>query len=209
MSVHFLTYSVHRFDKDQFIGRGISIDCDVRRENSKWEMTVRQSDWTLVRSLPLFSEMSEANYKEILNAALLQRFPQHVTLINEGDLPDFLHIVVEGSVELFSAHNGRETAIDIIHWAGTELGEMANTIIKQLNFENLTFDVVMIGSMWDGGSLLVEKARETIQAYAPGASMVRLTAPPVVGAFLLGMVTAGVKPGLDIHHRIIENSRNL
>ena len=75
---------------------------------------MRQSDWTLVRSLPLFSEMSEANYKEILNAALLQRFPQHVTLINEGDLPDFLHIVVEGSVELFSAHNGRETAIDII-----------------------------------------------------------------------------------------------
>jgi len=75
---------------------------------------VRQSDRKLVRSLPLFSDMSQANFEELLNAALLQRFPQHVVLINEGDLPDFLHIVVEGSVELFGVHNGHETAIDII-----------------------------------------------------------------------------------------------
>jgi CRP/FNR family transcriptional activator FtrB len=75
---------------------------------------VRQSDWKLVRSLPLFSAMSETNFEELLNAAFLQRFPQHVILINEGDLPDFLHIVVEGSVELFGLHNGHETTIDII-----------------------------------------------------------------------------------------------
>jgi CRP/FNR family transcriptional activator FtrB len=78
------------------------------------EKIVRQSDWKLVRSLPLFSDMTKANFEELLNAALLQRFPQHVTMVNEGDLPDFLHIVVEGSVELFGVHNGHETAIDII-----------------------------------------------------------------------------------------------
>ena len=44
-----------------------------------WEKIVRQSDWKLVRSLPLFSAMSEANFEELLNAAFLQRFPQHVT----------------------------------------------------------------------------------------------------------------------------------
>jgi CRP/FNR family transcriptional activator FtrB len=84
-----------------------------------WEKIVRQSDWKLVRSLPLFSAMSETNFEELLNAAFLQRFPQHVTLINEGDSPDFLHIVVEGSVELFAVHNGHETAIDIIRPVAT------------------------------------------------------------------------------------------
>jgi CRP/FNR family transcriptional activator FtrB len=75
---------------------------------------VRQSDCKLIRALPLFCDMSEANFDELVNAALLQRFPQHVALIGEGDLPDFLHIVVEGSVELFGAHDGHETTIDIV-----------------------------------------------------------------------------------------------
>jgi CRP/FNR family transcriptional activator FtrB len=78
------------------------------------EQTVRQSDCELIRALPLFRDMSEANFEELVSAAFLQRFPQHVTLISEGDLPDFLHIVVEGSVELFGAHDGHETTIDII-----------------------------------------------------------------------------------------------
>jgi len=78
------------------------------------EKTVRQSDWKLIRALPLFCEMSEANFATLVGAAFLQRFPLHTTLINEGDLPDFLHIVVEGSVEMFSAHNGHETTIEIM-----------------------------------------------------------------------------------------------
>ena len=66
-----------------------------------------------MRALPLFAAMSEANFAALLKAAFLQRFPPHTTLITEGELPDFLHIVVDGSVEMFSAHNGRETTIEI------------------------------------------------------------------------------------------------
>ncbi len=75
---------------------------------------MRQSDWKLIRALPLFCDMSEANFEQLVRAAFLQRFPQHTALINEGDLPDFLHIVVEGSVEMFCTHNGHETTIDIM-----------------------------------------------------------------------------------------------
>jgi CRP/FNR family transcriptional activator FtrB len=75
---------------------------------------VRQADWKLIRALPLFCDMSEANFKELLSAAFLQRFPQHVALIAEGNLPDFLHIVVEGSVEMFCSHDGHETTLDIM-----------------------------------------------------------------------------------------------
>ena len=75
---------------------------------------MRQSDWKLIRALPLFFDISEANFEKLVGAAFLQRFPLHTTLINEGDLPDFLHIVVEGSVEMFCTHNGHETTIEIM-----------------------------------------------------------------------------------------------
>ncbi len=75
---------------------------------------MRQTEWKLVRALPLFQDVSESHFEELMNAAFLQRFPQGVVLISEGDLPDFLHIVVDGSVELFGAHDGHETTIDII-----------------------------------------------------------------------------------------------
>jgi len=78
------------------------------------ESPLRQSDWEAVRALPLFQDVSDENFQQLVSAALLQRFPQHVTLINEGELPDFLHIVIDGTVELYGVHNGHETTIDII-----------------------------------------------------------------------------------------------
>jgi len=75
---------------------------------------VRQSDRDLVRALPLFRNVAEAHFNGLMNAAYLQRFPEHVRLINEGEPADFLHIVVEGTVELFGRSAGRETTLDII-----------------------------------------------------------------------------------------------
>jgi len=87
---------------------------------------------------------------------------------------------------------GDPVAIDVIHWAGRELGELANAVIRQLDFEALVFHVVLVGSLFNGGSLLLGPMRATIHAVAPGAHFVRLEAPPVVGAALLGMEQAGV-----------------
>ena len=90
------------------------------------------------------------------------------------------------------AEAGDQVARDLIHWAGCELGEMANAVIRQLEFENLAFDVVMTGSMFKGGAILIEPMRETIHQLAPKARLVRLTAPPVLGAVMLGMEAAGI-----------------
>lgn len=75
---------------------------------------MRQAEIDLVRALPLFEDVSEKHFDQLMSTALLQRFPQGVTLIHEGDLPDFLHIVVEGSVELFASHDSHETVLDIL-----------------------------------------------------------------------------------------------
>lgn len=75
---------------------------------------MRGSDLTAVRALPLFKGMREARFNALMEAALLQAFPPHVLLVREGELPDFLHVLVQGAVELSAAHGDRETTIDII-----------------------------------------------------------------------------------------------
>ena len=86
---------------------------------------------------------------------------------------------------------GDMTARGLIDWAGQELGELANAVIRQLEFEHLEFEIVMVGGMFDAGEPLVAGVRRTVHALAPGARLVRLTAPPALGAALIGMEAAG------------------
>lgn len=91
------------------------------------------------------------------------------------------------------AEEGDEVACDLLRWAGNELGEMANAVIRQLEFENLAFDVVMTGSMFEGGAMLIEPMRETIHKLAARARLVRLRVPPVIGAVILGMEAGAMR----------------
>lgn len=75
---------------------------------------MRASDQQFVRRLPMFADMQDAYFRSLMNAALLQTFPPHVLLIRQGELPDFLHVLVEGAVEMFGAHANRETTIQVI-----------------------------------------------------------------------------------------------
>ena len=80
---------------------------------------MRPEDHDDVRRLVPFSDMEEANFDEVMQAAFLQRFPAQVQLIEAGDPADFLHVVVEGCVELFANANGRETTMDLVHPVAT------------------------------------------------------------------------------------------
>lgn len=72
---------------------------------------MRLEEHAHLRELPLFSDMSDESFEELLRAAYLQIFPPHVRLINEGDPADFLYVVIEGCVELFAEANGRDTTV--------------------------------------------------------------------------------------------------
>lgn len=74
---------------------------------------MRPADIEGVRSIHLFRDMAEANFAALIEAAYLQRFPAQVSLIAENGRPDFLHVVVEGSVEIFSRYGKRETTIRV------------------------------------------------------------------------------------------------
>jgi len=114
---------------------------------------------------------------------------------------ELLEKVFTGQVELDApaaplvfqvAAAGDAVAREVVRWAGRELGEMANAVIRQLEFESLAFDVVLVGGMYEGGPLLLEPLRETVRALAPAARFVRLNTLPVVGAVLLGMEQVGI-----------------
>lgn len=140
-----------------------------------------------------------------------QLTPALVQRAGAKDLADLLEGLINDRYRLDSsaaplvfevAAAGDPVAVGLIRWAGCELGELANAVIRQLHFEALTFDVVMVGSMFNGGGLLIDTMKETVRAVAPGARFVRLKTPPAVGAVLLGMEQGGLPPSEAIRDRL-------
>ncbi len=100
------------------------------------------------------------------------------------------------------AREGDGVALDLVHWAGKELGELVVAVVHQLEFEETDFELVMVGSMFRGGPLLIDAMRERVLASAPGVRLVSLTKPPVIGAVILGMEQAGRNMALPLRQNL-------
>lgn len=72
-----------------------------------------------IRDLALFADMDQMNFQALVRGSYVQTFPPRIDLINEGDTPDFLHIVISGSIDLFSSWNGRETSLATVRPVST------------------------------------------------------------------------------------------
>ena len=120
----------------------------------------------------------------------------------EGLYLERYHLTAAAAPTIFRlAAGGDGVAQDLIQWCGSELGGLALGVIRQLGFEDADFEVVLAGSLYDGGPALIESMQERIHAVAPGARLVRLEAPPVIGAVLLaiqqvGSLSSGVRETL-------------
>jgi CRP/FNR family transcriptional regulator, transcriptional activator FtrB len=76
---------------------------------------LRAHELILLKGLPLFSEMKPENLDNLLDAALLQQFSAEVILIHEGQPADFLHVLLDGLVEIFTEQGGGEWGISLIN----------------------------------------------------------------------------------------------
>lgn len=76
---------------------------------------MRPDDLPQIRELNIFEGISDENFDELMRASFLQTFPAQMELIEEGEPADFLHIVVEGCVELFASTNGRESTMAMVY----------------------------------------------------------------------------------------------
>lgn len=79
---------------------------------------MRTTDLPEIRRLPLFRDMMEASFESLMSRAYAQVFPAGLELIRQGDPADFLHVVVEGSVELYSTWADRQCTMAIVHPVG-------------------------------------------------------------------------------------------
>ncbi len=101
------------------------------------------------------------------------------------------------------AREGDQEALNVLRWAGRQLGEMACGVTRQLEIQDQAFDIVLIGSIFKGHPLISESLTDTVHTLAPRARLVHLGAPPVLGAVLLGMEQAGLD-GYAYRERLVE-----
>lgn len=143
------------------------------------------------------------------STSLSERFTQ---LVGAKDLGNLLEGIMIGQYSINAsaapiifeeAAKGDEIAKNLITWAGSELGELVNAVICQLEFQRLVFDVVMMGSMFDGGTALITPMIDTVHHLAPSARFTRLNTGPVVGAVLLGMEYAGKALSNELREHLI------
>jgi len=142
---------------------------------------------------------------------------EFLRLTGASDIPSLIEGIELGSYKINSdnapivykvASQGDPIALSIIQWAGRELGHSALAVIRQLAIGSLEFEVVLVGSLYNMGEMLISPMRQVITSEAPLAQLVRLTSPPVVGGVLLAMEQVAIDP-LPIRERLIASSSDL
>ena len=140
-----------------------------------------------------------------------------IDLAGAKDLDDLLEGLSQGTYSIWSeaapvvfkvANDGDKVARDVIAWVARELAESAVAVIRRLNMEKCDFEVVMIGSMFNGGEVFIAPFKTRILQNASRAEFVKLTIPPVVGGVLLGMKCAGKNP-LSVRENLIQSTSSI
>ncbi len=67
-----------------------------------------------VRPWPPFAAMAPESFESLMRGAYLKTFPAGFELFAEGEQADFLHVLVDGRVELHASWRGRETTMAIL-----------------------------------------------------------------------------------------------
>jgi N-acetylglucosamine kinase-like BadF-type ATPase len=141
---------------------------------------------------------------------LTQMFIKH---IGATSIVDFLEGIAINRYELSStmallvlraAADGDLVAQEIVRNNSQDLGKSTLGIIRQLEFQNITFEIILIGSMFRNGPLVIEPLKEIVLSEAPYAQFIQLSSPPVVGGVLLGMASAGINPQ-SVRSKLVNN----
>lgn len=80
---------------------------------------MRAQDLPEIRHLPLFRDMGQPQFETLMQGAYAQTFPAALDLIRQGDPADFLHVVMEGAVELYASWSDRDCTMAPVRPVGT------------------------------------------------------------------------------------------
>ncbi|KRW96097.1 helix-turn-helix domain-containing protein [Paracoccus sp. PXZ] len=80
---------------------------------------MRDEDRNDIRKLSLFSNMTSPAFDALMHAAYDQVFPAQLELIRQGEAANFLHVVLEGAVELYAHWQNRDTTMAVVQPVAT------------------------------------------------------------------------------------------
>lgn len=161
--------------------------------------------------------------RQFVNYAWIKRIPPtkltHIFLEATGakDEVDLMEGLSNNSYHLYpylaiqiveAARAGDPAAFEVIRWSGEELGWLAVSVARQIGMENQEVEIVQSGSVFEAGEIITKPMRELILQHCPGAKLIRLDGPPVVGPVILGMEQAGFD-GYAVRDCIVRTAKEL
>lgn len=159
---------------------------------------------------------------QMVNYAWIKRIPPteltqiYIEALGAKNEMDLMEGVSNGQYHIFpyltvkiaeAARTGDEAALDVMRWAGEELGWLAVAVARQIEMENDEVEVIQSGSVFEAGELITNPMRDLVLKYCPRAKLMRLEGPPVVGAVILGMERAGFD-GYAMREVIVRTAKN-
>jgi len=127
----------------------------------------------------------------------------------EGISNSQYHLFAYLAIQIFeTARAGDAAALDVLRWAGEELGWLAVSVARQIEMENDEVEIIQSGSVFEAGELLTNSMRELVLQHCPRAKLIWLDGPPVVGAVILGMEQAHFD-GYPVRDEIVRTAKEL
>lgn len=130
----------------------------------------------------LLEHLGAASVPELIEEYHFERRPQ-------SELTAVAPLIFE------AAAAGDAVAIGLVERQADEVVAFARAIVSRLDFADRAVPVVLGGSILTAGHALLDERIETgLREVAPHARVVRLSAPPIVGAALAALAHAGAGP---------------
>jgi len=152
-----------------------------------WAMQAIGRAWTMRGPGTILTGIFLDQYGETEVIRLLERLGNQEGLIDANLAP----LVIE------AGEKGDAVALEIIQRAVESLSSLCVGVARQLNLFDQEIDVVLIGSVFKAGEIVINPLNKCILADLPQARLNRLDCPPVVGGVLLAMKEARLKPAAE------------
>ncbi|RPJ23824.1 MAG: hypothetical protein EHM33_19775 [Chloroflexi bacterium] len=199
---------------------GSSNNCRGRGKNGK--------EGRIVGNGPMFGEYGgamEIVYRamQFVNYAWIKRMPPTILTkvfleaTGAQDEMDLMEGLSNDQYQLFpfiavevinTARAGDPAALEVLQWAGEELGWLAISVARQIEMENEEVEIVQSGTVFEAGEMLTQPMQAIVLKHLPKAKLIRLEGPPVLGPLMLGMRMAGIDP-YPLRRKLIESAKGL
>lgn len=154
-------------------------------------------EWTLAGPKTALTRAVMELKQEYDLSRLLENYYTEENYVDASFAPEVFRIAREGDPE----------ALRVVKWAAEGLADLAKAVIRQLELENIDFEIVLLGSMFRAGDILLEPMKKSIRGLAPQARFVYLKDRPAVGAVILGMEAGGLVCTPAIRERLSLRSK--